>query len=153
MKKSILAISGSTRQKSKNLAILQFLGEQYFSDYDFKIYDGLTNLPHFNPDLDTATPPAEVVEWRELIQQATGVIICTPEYVFALPGTLKNALDWTVSTMVFADKTTALITAAMSGQKAHDSLRLVMKTLGASTTEDMQLLIQSAKGKLILRGN
>ncbi|MCW3124402.1 MAG: putative NADPH-dependent reductase, partial [Bacteroidetes bacterium] len=72
----------------------------------------------------------------------------TPEYVFSLPGVLKNALEWTVSTRVWADKPVALITAAASGEKAHESLQLIMKTIEAKFDESTTLLIQGAKGKV-----
>ena len=72
------------------------------------------------------------MHFRKSIEEADAVLICTPEYVFSLPGILKNALEWTVSTTVFSDKPTALLTASSSGEKAHESLLLVMKTLGLS---------------------
>jgi NAD(P)H-dependent FMN reductase len=86
------------------------------------------------------------------IEEASGVVICTPEYVFSLPGTLKNALDWTVSTTVFSDKPVAIITASSSGKKAHESLELVMKTLGAKIGQKSKLLIQGVRSKINSEG-
>jgi chromate reductase, NAD(P)H dehydrogenase (quinone) len=152
MKKKILAISGSTRSRSANLSILQHITRLTVDCWEVRLYDGLTQLPYFNPDLDQQEPPAEVLAFRKAISEADGVIICTPEYVFSLPGALKNAIEWTVSTTVFSDKPTALITAAASGQKAHESLLLVMKTLGVVLGDRTDLLISSAKGKVNSEG-
>ena len=99
--KKILAISGSTRSQSTNLHLLNLIANLVVEEWDVEIYRELNELPHFNPDLDTHEVPAVVACHRGKIREADGVIICTPEYVFSLPGALKNALEWTVSTMVF----------------------------------------------------
>ncbi len=116
---------------------------------DVVVYEGMLALPYFNPDLDKEeTVPVTVSEFRNQIQAADAVLICTPEYVFSLPGVLKNALEWTVSTTVFSDKPAALITASASGQKAAESLELIMRTIGAKFSQDTMLLIQGVKGKV-----
>ena len=50
-------------------------------------------LPHYNQDLDTATPPTQWVIFRDRIRRAEGVIFVTPEYNRSVPGVLKNAID------------------------------------------------------------
>ena len=65
-----------------------------------------------------------------------------------MPGALKNAIEWCVSTTIFSEKPVALITASASGAKAHESLQLVMKTIYADLRQETQLLIQGAKGKV-----
>ena len=120
----------------------------YATEADIEIYDNLTNLPFFNPDLDNDSPPSEVARLRKAIETADAVVICTPEYVFSLPGVLKNALEWMVSSSTFSGKPVALITAAASGDKAQESLHLIMKTIEAGFSDDMTLLIQGAKGKI-----
>lgn len=147
-RKKILAISGSTRKNSSNEAILRHIAESYGDLLEVEIYDGIDKLPHFNPDLDNNEPPADVVDFRNHIECADGVIICTPEYVFSLPGSLKNAREWSVSTMLFDDKPAAIIVASASGEKAFESLTLVLKTIGAKITDNMRLLIKGAKGKI-----
>ncbi|MCC6726899.1 MAG: NAD(P)H-dependent oxidoreductase [Saprospiraceae bacterium] len=146
--KKILAICGSTRADSANLKLLQLLAQWAGSSYEFTIYDGLASLPHFNPDLDVEPAPEAVTALRQRITDADGFIICTPEYVFSLPGSLKNALEWMVSTVIFDGKPTGLITASSSGEKGHEQLLLVMRTLSAGFTEETQLLIKSVKAKV-----
>lgn len=93
-------------------------------------------------------PPDEIISFHNLIYQADAVIICTPEYVFSIPRGLKNAIEWCVSTTVFSNKPTGLITASANGEKCHEELQLIMKTLMAKFTKDTTLLIKGAKGKI-----
>lgn len=149
MRKKILAISGSTRKHSTNEIILQTIAEIFVETLDVEIYNQIDELPYFNIDLDKGTPPEAVQEFCQLIKEADGVLICTPEYVFSLPGALKNALEWTVSTTVFSYKPFAFIVAAASGEKAFDSLDLIMKTLlQKPVDDDCKLLIKGGKGKI-----
>lgn len=149
MKKiKILAITGSTRKNSSNYKILKYISEHIKSEFEVEIFENLDELPHFNPDLDTENPPKQVEMFRNKINQAQGVIICTPEYVFSLPGSLKNALEWCVSTTIFSNKKAGLITASASGEMGHEQLILIMKTLEAQFQEKTQLLIQGIRGKI-----
>ena len=113
-KKKIFAISGSTRADSVNACILNAIAVMYEAKADFRIFTGIAQLPHFNPDLDNENVAQQVTNFRTQIQEADGVLICTPEYVYSLPGSLKNAIEWTVSTILFTEKPVATITAASS---------------------------------------
>jgi NAD(P)H-dependent FMN reductase len=60
------------------------------------MYDRLARLPAFNPD-DDRHPLHPEVQWlRTAVHQADAIIFSTPEYAGALPGSLKNLLDWTI---------------------------------------------------------
>lgn len=146
-KLNILGISGSTKSKSTALSILEFLGKEYNQEIELKIYNGISKLPHFNPELEKQLPTA-VLELRQLIENADGIIFCTPEYVYSLPGSLKNLIEWNVSTVLFSSKPVAMIVAAASGKKAFESLDLILTTIESSLCEESKLLIQGAKGKL-----
>lgn len=150
--KKILAICGSTRRHSVNSYILHHIANQYAGKAVFALYEAIDQLPHFNPDLDTDPLPGTVIHFRQLIADADGVLICTPEYVFSLPGSFKNAIEWTVSTTLFTNKPAALITASSSGQNAHEVLNLVMKTVGVQLGEKGSLLISAPKTKLNIDG-
>src|SRR5215213_2067093 len=147
-KKKVLAISGSTRKSSSNLLLIKAIAALSLKDLDIKVYNKLSQLPHFNPDVDDNNLPEIIEEFRNEINEADGVLICTPEYVYSLPGSLKNAIEWTVSTILFLNKPVALITASGLGEKAHESLQLIMKTVGAEFNEQTQLLIQGARSKV-----
>ena len=152
--KNILAICGSLRAESTNLKIIEYAAKIAANSLKISVYQGLSRLPAFNPDLDGegAMPPAEVADLRTRIKEADGVLICTPEYVFAVPGALKNAIDWTVSSGEFMNKPTALITASGLGEKAHESLLLTLKTLEARIGENSALLISHARTKISANG-
>ncbi len=109
MKKKIFAICGSTRAQSANLKLLRAIAEMTKDLFCIEIFEGLAQLPHFNPDLSIENTPDEVVAFRQKIAEADAVLVCTPEYVFSMPGSLKNALEWTVSTVVFSGKPAGLI--------------------------------------------
>lgn len=65
-----------------------------------------------------------------------------------VPGTLRNALDWNVSSMEFSGKPVALIMAYLDGQKAHKSLLETLAVLEAFMSGDTQLLIPFVRTKL-----
>jgi chromate reductase len=146
--KNILAISGSLRQGSSNHAILQYLGSLVAADVRYTIYNDLAIIPAFDPGSDTDTPPDSVTALRQLITEADGIIICTPEYAFGVPGSLKNMLDWLVSSSTLVDKPIALITASLGGEHAHASLLLTLGALSANVINDATLLIQFVRSKI-----
>jgi Predicted flavoprotein len=99
----ILAISGSLRAKSSSTSLVEAARLLAPPGVTVTVYDGLGSLPHFNPDLDAegSVPPAEVGQLRTQIGEADALIISTPEYAHGVPGSLKNALDWLVSSFEF----------------------------------------------------
>ena len=86
--------------------------------------------------------------FRKKVKLADGILICSPEYAMGVPGALKNALDWTVSTSDFSGKPVALITASLSGQKAHESLLGTLRVIEAKIEDDSQVVISFAKTKI-----
>lgn len=147
-KKTILAISGSTRERSTNLNLIHAIAEMASDLFEVTIFSGLMNIPPFNPDNDNENAGDQVEELRQRLREADGVLICTPEYAMGVPGTLKNAIDWTVSSAEFLNKPTALITASSSGEKGHASLLETLKVIQADIDDDTQLLISHAKLKV-----
>ncbi|MDF3076537.1 MAG: hypothetical protein K0S09_426 [Sphingobacteriaceae bacterium] len=147
-KANILAISGSTRSSSSNLNLIKAIAGLRPEAFTITIYEGLSDLPHFNPDMDTANLHPAVAEFRKRISQSDGVLICTPEYAMGVPGTLKNAIDWTVSSMEFSKKPTALITASLSGNMAHQSLSGTLQVIEAKVTDETHLLVPFVKTKI-----
>lgn len=144
---NIVAIPGSTRLHSSNLSLINAIAGLYKDDLNIKIYTAIQDIPHFNPDHDNDTPPLPVAHFRSLIKNADGILICTPEYAMGVPGTLKNAIDWTVSSMEFSHKPVALITASSSGRMAHASLIETLLVIESDMPAASQLLISFIKTK------
>ncbi len=152
-KKIILAIIGSASSNSANQKLVEAIANLTSEDFNLKIYNDLKTLPHFNPELSANNPPKEILEFRQSIELADGIIISTPEYVFSIPSGLKNAIEWSIATTIFSNKPCGLITASANGQKAHEELQLIMKTAMAKFTVETTLLINGIKGKIDLNGN
>ncbi len=148
-----MAISGSTRKQSPNEKILAFVAKTYSELLEVDLYTEIAQLPHFASDADEDHLPDSVQSLRSRIEWADGVLFCSPEYVFSLPGSLKNAIEWTVSTTLFSNKPVGIIIAAASGEKALESLHLIMTTIESIVNEESTLLIKGAKGKIDEHGD
>lgn len=125
----LLAISGSLRAASSNTALLQAAASLTPPGVVITRYDGLATLPPFNPDEDDDPGPA-VVDLREQLRAADGVLISTPEYAHGVPGSLKNLLDWVVGSGELVDKPVALLHASRSPW-AIGSLRETLAVMSA----------------------
>jgi NAD(P)H-dependent FMN reductase len=148
MKKKVFAIIGSASRNSSNLRLVNLVADSCRDKFDFTIFEELAGLPHFDPVLSVEGAPSVVEEFRRQVAQADIILVSTPEYVFSIPSGLKNAIEWCVATTVFSDKPTAIITASAHGQKGHEELQLVLRTVGAILHEKSMLLIQGIKGKI-----
>lgn len=146
--KKVMALVGSLSARSSNLAIVEHVSEMAAGAMDVRIFDGVRHLPQFNPDLDKGAVPSAVADLRSAIADADMILISTPEYVFGVPGALKNALDWTVSSADLRGKPAAVIVAALSGEKAFESILKTLETLEARIDEGCRLLIPHIKAKL-----
>ncbi|WP_312388912.1 NAD(P)H-dependent oxidoreductase [Chryseobacterium sp.] len=144
-RKKIVIIIGSATKNSSNFKLMEKALQQN-QVTDFIIYDDLSILPHFDTERTDINTPAEVLKIREDINNSAGVVFSTPEYIFSIPSRLKNLLEWCVSTTIFNEKPTAVVTASANGEKGHEELLLILKTLGAKI-DDHQLLIKGIKGR------
>src|SRR5204863_7714635 len=93
--------------------------------------------PDLNADIQNPTGfPPPVTALADAIRAADGVIFCTPEYNFTIPGGLKNAIDW-VSRMKdqpFKDKPAALQSCAggiLGGSRMQYHLRMTLTSIDA----------------------
>jgi chromate reductase len=114
----ILLVSGSTRGGSTNTAALRTADAVAPEGISTVSYDGLADLPAFNPDHNTGDYPlpAAVAEMRRQFNAADAVLFCTPEYAGTLPGSFKNLLDWTVGGGELYHKPVAWINVAAPGR-------------------------------------
>jgi chromate reductase len=151
--KKILAISGSLRAGSSNHNILRYLGTLVPAGVKYVIFDGIAQMQLFDPGMDVDPAPIAVNLFRQAIADADGVVICTPEYAYGVPGALKNALDWTVSSGSLTGKPLALITAATGGENTHAAFQLIFGALSTNVIRDAVLLISFIRSKMDANGN
>lgn len=92
---NVLAIAGSLRKDSynKQLAVAaQKVMSEHHPQVEFTLLDW-SEVPLFNQDIEYPTPePVEQV--RAAVRKADGLWLFSPEYNHAIPGPLKNLLDW-----------------------------------------------------------
>ena len=141
---SILTISGSIRQASSNSHLLRFLGEVASEKVEFVECRAIGKLPIFNQDCENGKTPDLVEEFCGSIRTASGVVISSPEYVHAIPGGLKNAIDWLVSREEIIHKPIALIHASHRGDEALAQLRRVLSTVSEGFSDEIFLRIPIA---------
>lgn len=142
----ILGISGSLRSNSSASAVLNVVAGLVPEYVEFRIYNGLADIPAFN---DSNEIPEIVEAFINLLSESDGVFFVIPEYAFGVPGALKNALDWTVSSSTaFPGKPVALITAATGGDKAHAAFLLTLKAISAKILGGATLLLSFIRSKL-----
>ena len=135
-----LAISGSVRQGSYNTALLRAAAE-CSPDVEFVAWDGLTEIPPYDEDVDSLQAPAPVALLRHEIQGSDAVLIATPEYNGSIPGALKNAFDWAsrpFATNALRNKRVAVVgasTGLFGAVQAQAELRKVLTVIGADVLE------------------
>ena len=132
---NVFAIAGSLRAGSSNVALVRVIAELAPADVTVTIFDALGKLPLFSPDIDTDDPPQVIARFREQISTADAVLICTPEYAYGMPGSLKNALDWLVSSANLYKKPVAALSASPSPRGGDRALTWLCQTLAALDAE------------------
>ena len=137
----VLGISGSLRAGSHNTRLLRAAARELPEGVEFRLLDGLRDVPPYDEDDDRDPAPAAVARLREAIAGADALLISTPEYNSSIPGQLKNALDWASrprETSPLRFKTVAVIgasTGAFGAVWAQAELRKVLGASGARVVE------------------
>lgn len=147
----ILAISGSLRSQSTNTVILREALKLAPANVETVLFEGLGSLPHFNPDLDTDAPPKAVQEFRDLLKSSQALLVCSPEYIHGMPGSLKNAFDWIASSGELDGMPVGIINATPSMEGAgyaHESLKEVLKVLSNHLISEAILIVPAVKTKI-----
>src|SRR6201996_3202599 len=137
----IVAISGSLRKGSSNTAVLRAAATLAPEDVQITIFDGIANLPFFNPDLDGDEVPAAVAAFRAIIGEADGLLISSPEYARGVAGVMKNALDWLVGSLEFPDKPVALINTSARATHALAALTITLETMSARLVKEASITL------------
>jgi chromate reductase len=90
--KKIAIVVGSLRKDSYSGRLAKVMSQLAEGKLDMEVVE-IRDLPLYDQDLDTATPPPAFTAFRERIRAVDGVLFITPEYNRSVPGALKNAID------------------------------------------------------------
>jgi NAD(P)H-dependent FMN reductase len=137
LRMKILAISGSARVNSTNTAMLRAVAKDAPATHAVTVFSGIADLPVFSPDLEEKPLPALVQVFVDMVNENDCLIIVSPEYVRAIPGGLKNAIDWLVSRDEIIEKPIALMHASHRGDDMLEQLRLVLSTVSQKFAPDV----------------
>jgi chromate reductase len=151
---NIVAICGSLRKGSFNRMLMQTLPSFAPAGMGIKEAPSFADFPLYNADIQNGPGfPAAVGTLAEAIRAADGVIFCTPEYNFSIPGGLKNAIDWVsrLPNQPFAGKPIAIQSASpgpLGGGRVQYDLRRTMVFLDALTLNKPEIFVGSCAAKI-----
>jgi len=132
--KKIAIVVGSLRKDSFSGKIAKTMIGLAQGKLDMEIVE-IRDLPIYNQDDDTETPPPAFTAFRDSIRAADGVLFITPEYNRSVPGALKNAIDVgsrPYGKAAWADKPCAIVSqspGALGGFGANHHLRQMLPFL------------------------
>jgi chromate reductase, NAD(P)H dehydrogenase (quinone) len=141
----VLAICGSLQASSSNLSLLLAAAAAAPGGVSVSLFDGVRELPHFNPDLEAAGVQPAVAAWRAAIASSDALLIASPEYGHSLPGALKNAIDWVIGSGELEGKIVAVTASTAIAERGRLGLQALKTTLGA-------LSVEVVGGEPIVRG-
>jgi chromate reductase len=151
---NIVAICGSLRKGSYNRMLMQALPSLAPAGMSIKEAPSFAEFPLYNADIQNSTGfPAVVRTLADAIRGADGVVFCTPEYNFSVPGPLKNAIDWVsrLPDQPFAGKPVAIQSASpgpLGGGRVQYELRRTMVFLDAFTLNKPEIFVGSCASKI-----
>lgn len=146
MTRKIAVIVGSLRANSNSERLARAIAAQAPAGYAFDIVP-VGELPFYNPDLETATPPAAWTAFRDRIGDADAVLFVTPEYNRSVPAVLKNAIDVgsrPYGKSVFSGKPAAVVASSMGpvgGFGANHHLRQSLTFLDMPVLQQPEMYI------------
>lgn len=126
----LVVINGSPRKEGRTGILARYISRTYGAELvDLSTY----HLPLYKGEAEQYGL-AEVVALQNLVKEADGVILTSPEYHASMSGALKNALDF-LSMDQFSSKPVALLAVSGGGKggiNALNSMRTVARGLYAN---------------------
>jgi len=150
---NINCICGSLRTGSYNRMVMKALPGLAPAGMFIKEAPSFADFPLYNADIQNSTGfPDAVRTLVNAIRGAEGVVFCTPEYNFSIPGGLKNAIDWVsrLQDQPFAGKPIAIQSASpgpLGGGRVQYDLRRAMVFLDALTLNKPEIFIGNCASK------
>lgn len=147
----ILALSGALRRASYNTALLRAASSLVPQGVTMAVHT-LHGIPLYDGDVEAEGIPEAVTTLREAIRAADALLIGTPEYNNAIPGVLKNGLDWLSrpsgeGARLFGGKPTALMGATPGGfgtVQSQDAMLSVLRAFGNDFWMGGRLMVSRA---------
>jgi NAD(P)H-dependent FMN reductase len=151
---TIVGIAGSLRSGSLNAGLLRAAAELAPEGCVVDIAS-IRDIPLYDGDLEAAEGiPQVVAALKDRIADADGLLLVTPEYNNAMPGVLKNAIDWLSRPpadipRVFKNRPVGLMGATpgnMGTSFAQTTWLPVFRALGMQVWCGMRLYVSGAAG-------
>ena len=145
----VAVVVGSLREASLSRMLAQSLPHLAPPTMQLRIVP-IGDLPHYNQDLDTATPPASWSAFRAQVRDSDAILFVTPEYNRSVPGVLKNALDVgsrPFGKSVWQGKPSAVATLSpgmLGGAAAGLHLRQILAVLDIPTLPHPEVYLSNA---------
>ena len=158
MNKKIALLVCSLRKDSFNLKVANIFKQIAPQSLSLDIIE-IGDLPFYNEDIDTDTPPKSYDRFRQEIANCNGVIFVTPEYNRGLPALIKNALDVgsrPYGKSVWSKKPAAVISVsqgAIGGFGANHQLRQSLVFLDMPTLQQPEAYIGNINNAFDENGN
>lgn len=149
---SLIGIAGSLRRASFNAGLLRAAQAGVVGQAQLEIA-AIADVPLYNGDIETAPGlPASVIRLKQMVAQADGLLLVSPEYNNGIPGVFKNVIDWMSRPAsdipaVFGGKPVAVIGASPGGFGtilAQSAWLPVLRTLGADHWSGGRLMVSRA---------
>jgi chromate reductase len=154
----VVGIVGSVRKESFNRKLLQAALELAPEDMKLELLE-ISGIPIFNEDMLDAGPPESVLTFKEKIASADAFLLATPEYNWAVPGPIKNAIDWAsrpIATSPLQGKPAAIM-GASTGPFGTVRVQLQWRQIFAYTNTYVlpqpQVVVNFAEQKFDANGN
>jgi chromate reductase len=135
----VVGFAGSLRSGSLNRALLRAAIDRAPPSVEIQNFE-LDDVPLYNGDVEDRGDPDAVVELKEAIDAADGLLIVTPEYNHGVPAVTKNAVDWASRPpeRVLSQKPVAIAGATPSQTGTARGERLAQDALPAVNAFTMQ---------------
>ena len=147
----VAILIGSLRKESFNRRVAKAVEALKPAELEF-VEVPIGDLPFYNEDLETASPPPQWTEFRNRIKTVDAVLFFTPEYNRSVSAVLKNAIDVgsrPYGQSVFAGKPAGVISVSMgaiSGFGANHHLRQSLVFLDMPPLQQPEVYIGNAAG-------
>lgn len=147
---TVLVLLGSLRRASINRGLVTVALDHAPEGVRMAFFDRLSELPHYNEDIDNGCVPNAVAALRDLASEADAVLVVTPEYNGTIPGVLKNAIDWLSRPYGLSpvkDKYTAVIGASLGrygGSSARDDTRKAFAITGSRIANTLAMSVSTS---------